>query len=274
MPGVFFSQFIAFSTFCLLGGWLAFISYSNPVQAKIISDKALVEPLPLSLSRGTLYSQQSLPHLKPSSALPVIEFQKSKPPRVTPDYQYNHHYEQKPPSYLVYVDGDSLELLQQVRLIEPRAYIRQFNGRPVIQAGVFTREYNAQQRLAQLHFYGIDHTQIVSGDTEERQNYFYTEEHPDYSDTEENPYYTDRYHEYKTRSKSYYVVIPTNFEDLPLVESRVRQSVGLNAGVKAKKHPLGLHIAVGPFAEQLEAEHWNDYLQHLGFSSARVYYGG
>ena len=274
MPSGLLNQFIAFPTSLLLGGWLALISHSNPAQAKIISGNVLVERLPPSLSTGILYSQQSLPHLQPSSPIPVIEFHKSQPSRVAPVYQNNQRYEQRFPNrhdeqtfprYLVYVNGDSIELLQQVRLIEPRAYVRRFHGRSVIQAGAFSREYNAQQRLEQLRFYGIDHTQIVSVSD--------TEGSPNYSSEEGSPHHSDRYDEHRTRSKSYYVVIPTNFEDLPLVESRIRQSVGSNAGVIAKNHPRGLHVAVGPFVKESEAEHWNDYLQHLGFDSARVYYG-
>jgi hypothetical protein len=284
-----------------VGGWLALISYSSSAQAKIIFGNILVEPLPSSVNTGILYSQQSLPQLQPASPLPVIEFQKSQPSRVAPVYQNNQHYEQRFPNrryeqrfpsqhyeqrsarYLVYVDGDSIELLQQVRLIEPRAYIKQFHGRSVIQAGAFTREYYAQQRLAQLRSYGIDRTRIVSYSyTQESPNYSYTQPGRNYSYTQPGQNYSyrdessdnfDRSDERRTRFKSYYVVIPTNSEDLPLIESRVRQSVGSNAGVIAKDHPRGLHVAVGPFLKEVEAQQWNDYLRRLGFGGARVYYG-
>ena len=86
MPSVLLSQFIAFPASLLLGGWLALISYSNPAPAKTTSGnflmaQAVVEPLPPPPpTQGVSYSQQSLPQLQPSSALPVIEFQQQPQP--------------------------------------------------------------------------------------------------------------------------------------------------------------------------------------------------
>jgi len=288
MPSVLLSQFIAFSASLLLGGWLALISY-NPVQAKTTSGnflmaQAVVEPLPPPPpTQGVSYSQQSLPQLQPSSQLPVIEFrQQPQPYQVKPARQYHQNYRrcyrrqysrhysqnynQKFGRYLVYVNNDSAQLLQQVRLVEPRAYIRQFQGRSVIQAGAFSRQDNAQQRVGQLRSYGINRTQIISFSNGEGA--------PDSSYTEGRPYSSSGVDDGRNRSKSYYyVAIPAKSEELPFIESRIKQSVGLNTGVISSNHPRGSHVSVGPFTQQLDAEQWNNFLRHLGFGNARVYYG-
>jgi hypothetical protein len=313
MPSTLLSQFIAFPASVVLGGWLALISYSSPGQAKIIPanflmNQAVAEPLaaPLQTS-GTLYAQQSLPQLQSSSPINVIEFQKQSQSsyQVAPSYQnnyqdynshqyYNRYY--SPPSnhfgrYFVYVNGNSWSLLQQVRQIEPSAYIRQFQGRSVIQAGAFSKEYNALQRVRQLESYGIYRTQLISSANGEGNYYspysyssyregayrdgnFYSPySRPYYPYRQRSSYsaYGDNYPRYK--GKFYYVVIPANSEDLPEIESRLQQRAGLQTNLMTRNHPRGPHVAVGPFSRRLEAEQWNNYLRSLGFANARVYYG-
>ncbi|MBR8836842.1 MAG: hypothetical protein DSM106950_23220 [Stigonema ocellatum SAG 48.90 = DSM 106950] len=284
MSSASLNQFIAFPRFLLLAGWLVLISCCHPAQAKTISSNILVaqgvvEPLPPPPPiSGVPNSEQSLPQLQPSSELPVIEFRQSQPSQVAPVPQYNRQYRRQNHRgygqtfgrYLVYVNSDSPQLLQQVRQIEPNAYIRQFQGRSVIQAGAFSRQYNAQQRLTQLRSYGINRTEIVSNG--ERIPDSYREPTP-YSYREPRPYSSGGDDYGRNRSKSYYVAIPANSEQLPGIESQIRQSVGINTGVTARNHPRGSHVAVGPFAQQLEAEQWNNYLKNNGFGNARVYYG-
>lgn len=43
-------------------------------------------------------------------------------------------------SYLVYVNDNTSLTLQEVQQLEPTAYVRQYKGRSVIQAGVFNKE--------------------------------------------------------------------------------------------------------------------------------------
>ena len=316
MSNILLSQFITFPTSLLLGVWLALISHFNPpAQAKTIFSnvliaQAVVEPLPPPpQTRYVPNSQQSLPHLQPDTPQSVIEFKQSRPYREAPipryrrndRRNYRQNYSQEFGHYLVYVNGNSAELLQQVRLIEPTAYIRQFQGRSVIQAGAFRKKYNAQQRVGQLRAYGI-RTQIVSFSNQEGGLYPSSGEGGSYSSNAEgglypsygeggsyssnaegglHPSYGERgsyssnAEDYGTNQSksSYYVAIPGNPEDLPAIESRIRESVGRNASVIVRNHPRGSHLAVGPFAQRLEAEQWNNYLRHLGFGNARVYYG-
>jgi hypothetical protein len=57
--------------------------------------------------------------------------------------------------YVVFVNGNSEMLLDQVRLVEPTAFRTNHQGRTVIQAGRFNSPQNAQQRLSELSMQGI-----------------------------------------------------------------------------------------------------------------------
>ncbi|MGA1476481.1 MAG: hypothetical protein ACO4AI_15235, partial [Prochlorothrix sp.] len=59
------------------------------------------------------------------------------------------------PRYVVYVRGGSNLLLEQVRRLEPGAFRRDLEGQPVIQAGLFTSEINAESLMDQLSVQGI-----------------------------------------------------------------------------------------------------------------------
>ncbi len=57
--------------------------------------------------------------------------------------------------YVVFVNGSSEELLNQVRLVEPTAFRTTFQGQSVIQAGRFSYSTNAQQRVTDLAAQGV-----------------------------------------------------------------------------------------------------------------------
>ena len=162
--------------------------------------------------------------------------------------QYNQNFDR----YFVYVDSSNLQILQQVRQIEPNAYIRNYNGRKVIQSGVFNEQFNAQQRVKELEFNNIAGARIVNS---------------------ENIELTPNYQQEKR--DSYYVVIPSNVNNLRSLGTAIRQKISIiiNVNVFMRTQPLGAHIAVGPFSDRLEAEQSNSYLKNLGYGNARVYYG-
>jgi hypothetical protein len=174
--------------------------------------------------------------------------------------QYNQNFDR----YFVYVDSSNLQLLQQVRQIEPNAYIRNYNGRKVIQSGVFNEQFNAQQRVKELEFNNIAGARIVNSENIELT--------PNYS-VYNTQNYTNNYQQEKR--DSYYVVIPSNVNNLRSLGTAIRQkiSININVNVFMRTQPLGAHIAVGPFSDRLEAEQSNSYLKNLGYGNARVYYG-
>lgn len=158
--------------------------------------------------------------------------------------------------YLVYVDSNNSQTLQTVRQLEPNAYIREFQGRYVIQAGVFSKSANAQRRIRQLEAYGVSNTKVFNFN--KRQG---VTNNDVISGVEEQV------------SRYYYVVIPSIPEDAISITNRIRQDTGFYWGINTRNHGLGHHVAVGPFTQHSEARKWNKYLHNMGFSNARVYYG-
>ncbi|MGD1862248.1 MAG: hypothetical protein ACFB0E_20050 [Leptolyngbyaceae cyanobacterium] len=57
--------------------------------------------------------------------------------------------------YIVLIDGSSDSLLQQVRQVEPGAFVNYVGGRSLIQAGRFSSYQNAQNRANELANFGI-----------------------------------------------------------------------------------------------------------------------
>jgi len=184
------------------------------------------------------FSQRKLP----SSFSPrEFDFQAPVPSSPSPNVDRD--------SYLVYVNDNTSLTLQEVQQLEPTAYVRQYKGRSVIQAGVFNKRDNAQQRAKELESRGIG-ARIVSLST-----------------GQETDFRIDN-------SKSYFVVIPASKEDIPAIEDQVSR-LGMNAKVMVsqREEPRGAHVRVGPFPERGQAERWNRRLRDSGLRNARIYYG-
>ncbi|WP_265271896.1 hypothetical protein [Nostoc sp. KVJ3] len=189
-------------------------------------------------------------------------FQPSQPTQFS---QYNNQNFER---YLVYVDGSDFQTLQAIRRIEPSAYIRQYQGRNVIQSGVFNRVSNAQQRVSELQSRGIYNARIIS-----------------FANGQEiqpgNSFLDDRNNINPPKQGSrYYVAIPTTQEKLSAIADQVRQNLarfsqdlGRSGAVLERTQPRGPHVAVGPFSNRFQAEEWNKYLRNIGYRDARVYYG-
>ncbi len=257
-----------------LGGWLALIFYCNPAQAQIhigsvMLAQAAVEPLPLPPSTNLQpipYNQQALPLVEPTQPVPLSQYDQNTQTtyQTTPSYQYDYQNQyqnqyqnnQNFGRYLVVIDNSNRQVLQQVRRVERTAYLRQYQGRSVIQAGAFNKPGNAQQRVRELESYGINGARVVS-----------------LSNGPETPYNPDRGYSRNNRSNYYYVVIPGRSQDLPQIEERIRRNIGQSIAILQRNQPRGSHIAVGPFIQRPQAEEWNNYLRNLGFANARVYYG-
>lgn len=155
----------------------------------------------------------------------------------------------KADSYLVYVKEPNSTRLEQVKQLEPAAFMRQFQGKSVIQAGVFSQQLNAANITRQLQSQGIA-TRIVNLSTGKEVALK------------------------SANSKFYFVVIPAGKEDLPIVERQVKQlPAKVPAIISQRQEPRGSHLRVGPFTERDKAESYNRYLVSAGLSNARVYFG-
>ena len=206
---------------------------AQPVHSNILIAQTVVDTLPPPPPPVTFAKEGS----PPQSFTPrEIEF---KVPVASPASNNSN--------YLVYVDDASLLTLQQVQQVEPKAFVRQYNGHSVIQAGVFSKDSNAQQLAKKLQSQNID-VRLVSLASGEETDF--------------------------DKSKSYFVVIPANDEDLALVENQVRQlQIDIPVNISQKEQPRGSHVKVGPLSERSQAERLNRYMLDSGLKNARVYFG-
>jgi hypothetical protein len=217
----------------LVGGYWAFMFDYTPVQAQIPKNSQL-------LAQGT---QQQV---QPGES-----------------NQYNRNFER----YFVNVDSSDFQVLQQVQQVESNAYIRNYNGRNVIQSGVFHQQSNAEIRVRELELNGVLGAKIVnSANIEIKPNN--SGQQTAYDNNQNNP------NNYQQEArKSYYIVIPSHSNNLRSFGTEIRQKISANINVFMRTQPRGAHIAIGPFSDKSEAEIWNSYFQNSGYGNARVYYG-
>ncbi len=149
------------------------------------------------------------------------------------------------PQYRVFVNSDSLLLLRQVQRVEPQAFIQQFGGRRVIQAGLFSSEANARQQAEALAAQGIvsevtttNMGSLPSGNS----------------------------------ARGYYVVVPGDRADLPDFRDRAIRLGVQRTSIQLRERPLGPHVAVGPFAQRQQAETLGNYLRDRGNLDTRIYF--
>ncbi|WP_242040389.1 hypothetical protein [Anabaena subtropica] len=237
----------------LLGSWFTLVAGISPAQGQIKN------------SDRVLLTQAVFENLPPPPNVPTqgIEFnQYQYQPNYQPSQPVQYQYQpgQNFQRYFVYVENTDSQTLQRVRRIEPGAYIRQYNGRSVIQSGVFNQQSNAQLRVRELESLGIYGVRIAGGG----------QEIPNYPG--EVPNYPGGGNFGSERSR-YYVTIPAKPEEVSSIANRIRLTVSRYGLVTERRQPLGPHVAVGPFVQRTEAEQWNNYLRNMGFSNARVYYG-
>ncbi|MEH2447221.1 MAG: hypothetical protein V7K18_15855 [Nostoc sp.] len=276
----------------LVGGWLVLIPNSTPAQAQIHNKMLLAQeageipPPPISFGQQPspqlqpvqdnqfeqnfqpsqpLQNNQLEQNFQPSQPLQNNQFEQDfQPSQPTQFSQYNQNFER----YSVYVDSSDFQTLQAIRRIEPSAYIRNYQGRNVIQSGVFNRVSNAQQRVNELQSRGISNVRITSANGQEI-----------YGDN--TGFRGDRSNINASRQASrYYVVIPTTQQELPAIAAKIRQNLGpysqdlgRSGAVLERTQPRGPHVAIGPFPERFQAQEWNKYLRNIGYGNARVYYG-
>lgn len=149
------------------------------------------------------------------------------------------------PQYRVFVNGDSSLMLQQVKRVEPQAFIQQFEGRRVIQAGVFSTEANARQQTETLAAQGIA-SEITTSNMGSLL--------PGNS------------------ARGYYVVVPGDRADLPDLRDRAIRLGVQQTSIQLRERPLGPHLAVGPFAQRQQAEAMGRYLKDRGQLDTRIFF--
>ncbi len=149
------------------------------------------------------------------------------------------------PQYRVFVNGDSTLLLQQVRRVEPRAFIQQLRGQRVIQVGIFSTEANARQQSDALAAQGIA-SEITTSNVGSLPG--------------------------GNSARGYYVVVPGARSDLSNLRDRAIRLGVQRTSIQLRERPLGPHLAVGPFAQRQEAETMERYLKDKGQLDTRIFF--
>lgn len=144
--------------------------------------------------------------------------------------------------YRVIVDSDSPFLLQQVRSIQPDAFVQNVGGRRVIQAGLFNDELKARQQVSRLAAQGID-AQITGSSSGSG-----------------------------SAQRGYYAIVPGDQRDVRRYRDQATRLGVTPALLQIRDRPRGLHLAVGPFADVGEAERMVRYLRDQGSLDARLFY--
>lgn len=196
-------------------------------------------------------------------------------------------------AYLVFVNGDSPLMLQQVRAVVPSADYREHEGRTVIEAGVFQQQNDANQQIAQLESRGIgaglDRVELAAsgssvnafagtGGSAPREVEF---GQPTVAVTPSSglPILVNQPASSRQTDEAdaddaanYFVVVPSNGGNVEAISQYVAQ-LALDApasGVQVGRH-LGSHVRVGPFRDRSTAQNWENYLRAFGMD-ARVHY--
>jgi hypothetical protein len=281
-----------------LGAWVGMIL--------AVPTLALAQPPAHQLSNQTLLAQRIVEGLPPSPAM-------SNPPQLPPANlptagsgnpapvllpaapatgQSATAAEQR---YLVYVNGDSPLLLDQVRRVESNAFLQNYGGQPVIQAGLFAEADSAEQRAAALASQGIGAEvvavssraiaapQIVSAaptaaapftlppptllpstSIDQQLNFGQPLDLAQSSGCAE------------TAGNSYYVVIPGSTNNIAAIEDYVASLGGQlvpdsECTIRDQTRPLGRHLRVGPFDDRSAANRWSRYFRAFALD-ARVDY--
>lgn len=239
------------------------------------------------LLTGTISLGQSIPPPPPaenSSNEEVYQFQapSTNSPSSFPAPDNRNSTPATNTLFRVQIYGSSEQLLSLVRRVEPDAFVR--DGKNVIQAGLFSDAVNARELVQSLSKQGIQADIVPIAKTQNRSSResislaSTPREQPQEESREyiplavESSSSANAERESKETTRSYYVVIPSDEEEISEMAQAV-QKAGVNQGLIQKRDaPRGTHVAVGPFNERAEANHWSDELQTQGFN-ARVYFG-
>ncbi len=256
-----------------VGWWLGCVSavgslgVATSVQAQMVTSNPLPPP---PVTFGTPLQSA------PPPAAPGAEYDFRAPRPVAPTYTppnlptYTAPATYQPGRYMVFVNGNSPMLLDQVKRVEPGAFLRSLNGSTIIQAGRFAQVANARVRISELESMGIGaRIAQVPGDSGPGMAPPPPSTSAPVAPAGAAPSGLEA--PMADGSKGYFVVIPGTEAELSSVANQISQ-MGLGSGVRQGNNPYGPHIAVGPFGKRDAAESWQRYLRSNGLKNARVFF--
>lgn len=218
-----------------------------------------VSPLP-SLQQFPL--QQPQPQFQqqpqPFPQLPVPAQQPPFSPGPIPQFEVPPAPPQFPPlpsskRYVVYIPTNNPIVLAQVRLIEPEAFIKDWDGRTVIQAGMFVNNSNAYRRARELELLVGIRSAIET--IEPLSPAIATAAAADTSLGISNPYF---------------VVIPGNPNEFSRITTQLTTAGIAFQEISVRTVPFGPHLAIGPYPNRITAQQESGYIRNFGID-ARVH---
>jgi hypothetical protein len=286
---------LATMTLFATGSWGFAIAQAGIAQAepddRLLLAQQVIDGLPPP--PPLIFDQRSLPPVQP--AQPVQPYQSAPPANAIP---VQTEPQQR---YLVYVNGDSPLLLAQVRKVESGAFLQTYEGRQVIQAGLFEQAAIAEQQVAALESEGIgaEVARIESDETDRvaavpqtvntaasstssssgSLEYVPVAQAPREVEFGQSPQFNSvevaqSFGSVTIPDDSYYVVIPERSRNVEAVSNQVRRlggGLGVGQVTYERESPLGPHVIVGPFINRGTAADWSRYFRDFGLD-ARVYY--
>lgn len=209
---------------------------------------------------------QALPQLPPLQQFPQQQFPQlpvpSQQPPFSPEPIPQFELPPAPPPlpplpsskrYVVYIPTNNPVVLAQVRLIEPEAFIKDLDGKTVIQAGMFVNNSNAYRRARELELLvgirsAIDTIEPISPAIA-------TAGSPGASLGISNPYF---------------VIIPGNPNDFSRITTQLTTAGIASQEISVRTVPFGPHLAIGPYPNRITAQQESGYIRNFGID-ARVH---
>ncbi len=155
--------------------------------------------------------------------------------------------------YVVYIPTNNPIVLAQVRLIEPEAFIKDLDGRTVIQAGMFVNNSNAYRRARELELLVGIRSAIGTIDS--------------------MPQPVAGASDSVTPlgiSNPYFVIIPGNSNDFSRITNQLTTAGIASQEISIRTLPFGPHLAIGPYPDRITAQQESGYIRNFGIE-ARVY---
>ncbi|MEO1126590.1 MAG: hypothetical protein AAFX95_21330 [Cyanobacteria bacterium J06639_16] len=278
------------------------LAFDHPLQRKLSLSSLLsllcltATPLLLAPTIARAVSEPDITHLA-QSLPPLPDVEGSSLPSVNVSNPGAGTIAQR---YMVYVNGNSPLLLDQVRLVQPDAFRQQYNGRSVIQAGLYNSEQNAREQVQRLANSGIG-ADITSVQRAVSSTYAFSSVPPPPNSSASSSgsvpipvvAVPDNSVEFgqspnnalppppnataaagsnaRAGSSAYYVIVPSGHQTAPVLRNQI-VDMGVSSNlVQTRTVPFGPHVAVGPFSNRGEANEWNQYLNGFGMD-ARVHF--
>lgn len=239
--------------------------YGAEIRAQVQFPPALPSNAPVMSYPAR--NSDNVPLPPPPSIIPSLD----APPSAIPDFTPPSNPTISPQMvYRVEVRGNDPFVLSQVQTLAPDAFARQ--GDNMIQVGSFSDRFNAQRQVETLASQGIRANVVEAYVTPSPAPFSSGIAAWENSPSKLAPNFISETQRQNLDSGRFFVVIPGR--DATQLQGIAQQALALGVqsnAIQTRSEPLGLHLAVGPFASRSEAEVWNTRLRSNGLD-ARLHF--